>query len=430
VANPPDIETPANGTGPAGTGDSVFLARQPILDRSERQVGYELLFRNGNYEEANVVDGRAATAHVISNAFTHLSISSILGPYRAFINVDRDFLHDEAIRLMPTEKVVIEVLEGSLVTPQVVARCGELKSFGYTLALDDFARITEDYQPLLPLISIIKVDITLVPEEELPGLVAQLRPLADTLLAEKVETREEYERCRNMGFDLFQGYYFCRPIIVSGRKLQPGQLATLKLVSMLAHDAETHELERVLKEDAALSMSMLRLVNSVGMRTRTTISSLRQAIVILGRQQFGRWLQLLLFADPTNADANPLLTLAATRGRLAELIAERARPGDHRMRDSAYMAGVLSLTPTLLGRPLEEILPLLRLAPPLQEALLTGKGVLGAILAMCGALESGIPEELLAAHERLGPVSAEVLNACHGEAIAWANQIGQTAAEE
>jgi EAL and modified HD-GYP domain-containing signal transduction protein len=172
---------------------------------------------------------------------------------------------------------------------------------------------------------------------------------------------------------------------------------------------------------------MLRLVNSVGMRTRATISSLRQAIVILGRQQFGRWLQLLLFADPAKPGANPLLTLAATRGRLAELIAERARPGDKRMQDSAYMAGVLSLSPTLLGRSLEEILPLLRLTPALQEALLEGKGVLGAILAMCIALESGVPEELTEAHKRLAALSAETLNTCHSEAIAWASEIGEAA---
>jgi EAL and modified HD-GYP domain-containing signal transduction protein len=420
-------DTPDLDAAVPDAGESVFLARQPILDRSEQQVGYELLFRTGNVEEANVIDGRAATAHVISHAFTHLSISAILGPYRAFINVDRDFLHDEAIRLMPASKVVIEVLEGSLVTSEVVARCAELKAAGYTLALDDFSRITADYKELLPLASIIKVDITLVPRDELAALVAQLRPLADTLLAEKVETRADYVHCRDLGFDLFQGYYFCRPIVVSGRKLQPGQLATLKLVSMLAHDAETHELERGLKEDAALSMSMLRLVNSVGMRTRATISSLRQAIVILGRQQFGRWLQLLLFADPAKPGANPLLTLAATRGRLAELIAERARPGDKRMQDSAYMAGVLSLSPTLLGRSLEEILPLLRLTPALQEALLEGKGVLGAILAMCIALESGVPEELTEAHKRLAALSAETLNTCHSEAIAWASEIGEAA---
>lgn len=413
--------------GSSDAAENVFLARQPILDRTERQVGYELLFRSGNCDEANVLDGRAATAHVISHAFSHLSISTVLGPYRAFINVDREFLHDEAIRLMPPGKVVIEVLEGSLVTPEVVARCGELKSYGYTLALDDFSRVTADYEPLLPLISIIKVDITLVPPDELPGLVKQLRPLADTLLAEKVETREEYVRCRHLGFDLFQGYYFCRPIIISGRKLQPSQLATLKLISMLAHDAETNQLERALKEDAALSVSMLRLVNSVGMRTRTTISSLRQAIVILGRQQFGRWLQLLLFADPARPGANPLLTLAATRGRLAELIAEKANPGDRRMRDSAYMAGVLSLTPTLLGRSLEDILPLLRLAAPVEEALLNGKGSLGAVLAMCAALESGVAEELQEAHTRLASLSAETLNACHSEAIAWASEIGEAA---
>jgi c-di-GMP-related signal transduction protein len=409
---------------PLDPAQDIFLARQPILNRDQQLVAYELLFRSGDHHDARFSCGHAATATVISHAFSHLGIAAALGPYQAFINVDKDFLHDDAIRLMPPGQVVIEVLEGSLVTPEVVARCTDLREAGYTLALDDFSRVTNDYLPLLPLASIIKVDITLVDPAALPGLVEQLRPLAATLLAEKVETREEQQRCHALGFDLFQGYYFARPTIIAGRRLRPTQLTTLRLVSMLAQDAETQDLERTLKEDPALSVSMLRLVNSVGVRSGANISSLRQAVLILGRQQFSRWLQLLLYADPGKEGVSPLLTMAALRGRFSELLAERSCPGDTHMRDAAYMVGILSLTPSLLGQTLEDILPSLNLSAPIKEALLEKKGLLGAILEMAELLESGSLPGCRDCLHRLPLLNAEQLNACHAEALAWANTIG------
>ena len=407
----------------------VFLARQPILNRDQRLVAYELLFRSGNHAEARFSDGQAATATVISHTFSQLGIGAALGPYRAYINVDKDFLHDDAIQLMPPDQVVIEVLEGSLVTPEVVARCAVLKELGYTLALDDFTRVTDDYLPLIPLATVIKVDITAVAPADLAGLVAQLRPLVPLLLAEKVETKEDHRRCDELGFDLFQGYYFARPTIIAGRRLRATQVTTLKLVSLIAQDAETHQIERTLKEDPALSVAMLRLVNSVAMGRGTTISSLRQAVIILGRQQFSRWLQLSLYADAGGDGVSPLLTLAALRGRFAELVAERSSPGDASLRDAAYMVGILSLTPTLLGQPMEDILPNLNVAQRIGDALLQRKGVLGAVLELCEQLETGTITACLECVQRLPGLTAEQVNVCHAEALAWANQIGADAAK-
>jgi len=407
----------------AAHAQDIFLARQPLLNRDQHLVAYELLFRSGNHDEARFSDGHAATATVISHAFSHLGIASALGLYRAFINVDKDFLHDDAILLMPPEKVVIEVLEGSLVTPDVVARCAALKEMGYTLALDDFSRVTDDYAPLLPLSTIIKVDITLVAPGDLPGLVAQLRPLVPQLLAEKVETSEDFQRCYELGFDLFQGYYFARPKIIAGRRLMPTQMTTLQLISMLARDAETKEIETTLKGDPALSVSMLRLVNSVAMGHRANISSMRQAVIILGRQQFSRWLQLLLYADTSDGGVSPLLIMAALRGRFAELIAERCCPGDARMKDSAYMVGILSLTPALLGQTMEAVLASLNLSLPIQDALLKQKGILGAILELFDLLESGAVPACQDCLQRLPQLDVEQLNICHAEALAWASQI-------
>lgn len=407
----------------AAHAQDIFLARQSVLDRNQQLVAYELLFRSGHHDEARFSDGQAATATVINHAFGHLGIASALGPYRAFINVDKDFLHDDAILLMPPDKVMIEVLEGSLVTPDVVLRCAALKEMGYTLALDDFTRITDDYAPLLPLATIIKVDIAMVAPADLPGLVAQLRPLVPQLLAEKVETGEDYQRCHELGFDMFQGYYFARPKIIAGRRLMPTQMTTLRLISMLAQDAETKEIETTLKGDPALSVSMLRLVNSVAMGSRAHISSMRQAVIILGRQQFSRWLQLLLYADPRDGGGSPLLIMAALRGRFAELIAEQSAPGDTRVKDAAYMVGILSLIPALLGQAMADVLPGLNLSTPIQDALLKRSGTLGAILELFELLESGTIPACQECLRHLPRLDAEKLNACHAEALAWASQI-------
>jgi EAL and modified HD-GYP domain-containing signal transduction protein len=401
----------------------IFLARQPLLNRDQHLVAYELLFRSGHHDEARFSDGHAATATVISHTFSHLGISSALGPYRAFINVDKDFLHDDAILLMPPEKVVIEVLEGGQVTPDVVERCVAMKEMGYTLALDDFTRITDDYAPLLPLSTIIKVDITLVSPSDLPGLVAELRPLVPQLLAEKVETNEEYQRCHDLGFDLFQGYYFARPKIIAGRRLIPTQMTTLRLISLIEKDAETKEIELCLKEDPALSVSMLRLVNSVAIGVQAHIDSMHQAVVILGRRQLSRWLQLLLYADPSGKGISPLLIMAALRGRFSELIAERSCPDDPRVRDAAYMVGILSLTPALLGQTMEDVLHSLNLSSPIQDALLERKGLLGTILEISELLETGNISACLDCLNLLPLLNVEQLNACHAEALAWANQI-------
>lgn len=401
----------------------IFLARQPLLNRNQELVAYELLFRGGHHDEAHFSDGHSATATVISHAFSHMGIASALGPYRAFINVDKDFLNDDAILLMPPDKVVIEVLETGVITPDVVERCVALTEMGYTLALDDFSRISDDYAPLLPLASIIKVDITLVSAADLPGLVAELRTHNLQLLAEKVETYEDFQSCYELGFDLFQGYYFARPKIITGRRLKPTQLTTLRLIPMLERDANTKEIELCLKEDPALSVSMLRLVNSVAMCSQTHISSLHQAVTILGRQQLSRWLQLLLYADPNGKGTSPLLIMAALRGHFSELIAEHSCPDDSSIRDAAYMAGILSLTPALLGQSMEEILHSLSVSSPIQDALLERKGILGAILEMSELLETGSITAYQDCLHRLPLLTVEQLNICHAEALAWANQI-------
>ncbi|HRE17809.1 MAG TPA: EAL domain-containing protein, partial [Rhodocyclaceae bacterium] len=375
--------------------EQFFLGRQPILDREQRLVAYELLFRSSQDNAANFACGTHATATVIANAFSELSVADSLGDCLGFINVDEDFLFSDLLEILPRENIVLEILETVTPTPEVVARCRELKAAGFRLALDDVTRITPAHNDLLALADIIKVDLLQLGEPALNYLVGQLKPLGKQLLAEKVDTIEQHDRCLALGFTLFQGYYFAKPTIIAGKKMNHSQLSLMTLMGLLMSDADTSELENVFKPEPGLTVSLLRMTNSAGAGTTVRITSLRHAITILGRRQLQRWLQLLLFAaNGKDAAANPLLQFAATRGRLMELLAKRVRPGDTGFADQAFMVGIMSLMPALVGLPMNEVISPLSVAPEVKSALCEGGGTLGNLLRLTIAAEMGEPAEI------------------------------------
>jgi c-di-GMP-related signal transduction protein len=410
--------------------EEVLLGRQPIVNDHLELVGYELLFRDPeNFRHAVVADQAHATATVITHAFSQFSIASALGSYQGYINVDKDFLNDDAIELLPPDKVVLEVLEHGEITPEVVARCRELKARGYTLALDDFVHLSEVARPLLALVSVVKVDLAQVAEADLKGLVEQLRGLPVRLLAEKVETREQMERCRALGFDLFQGYFFAKPVVITGRKLSPSQATLMRLLNLLAEDAANEAVEAAFKLEPALTLNLLRLTNSVAIGARNRISSIRSAITILGRRQLQRWLQLLLYAD-SDAPAvghNPMLMLAATRGRFMELIALRLHPADRALADLAFMTGIMSLMPAVFGMAMEDILEQLAVVAEVKRALLEHAGEVGVLLSLAESSESSTMEGVAELMDQLPQLTATTLNACLAEALVWVQQLDQAA---
>lgn len=411
----------------------VFLGRQPILDREERLFAYELLFRNGPISAGNharILDPTHATATVITNAFTEFSVSDVLGPYRGFINVDYELLFSDLIEVLPQQVVVLEILEHVEPTPEVLTRCQQLRDKGFTLAVDDVIQAGADYCPLLALAEIIKVDILQLDAEQLRALVARLKPLGKTLLAEKVETSEQMALCRSLGFDLFQGYFFAKPTIITGKRLNPSQLALLRLLGLLMEDAETSDVEKAFKVEAGLTVNMLRLTNSVSAGMASRITSLRHAITVLGRRQLQRWVQLLIYTTPKGGKQafNPLLQLAATRGRLMELLADRLQSRNREFADHAFMVGIMSLMPALLGVAMAEILAQLPVVPRVKQALTSYGGQIGDLLRLVEATEQTDP---LAAETALLPlpgINAKWLSAGVAEALTWSNQLDQEAA--
>lgn len=408
--------------------EEIFIGRQPILDRRHQLFAYELLFRSGGQKnEANVQDNLGATASVINHAFAELGVEQALGPYKGFINCDETLLLSDMIEILPADKIVLEILETVEPTPPIVERCAELKARGFTLALDDFIDYEDKWKPLLDLIEIVKVDLMPLGQEQLAAVTSQLKRWPLTMLAEKVDSREQAEFCLRLGYNLFQGYYFAKPVIIAGKKLGHSQLAMVRLLGLVMEDAETLKLEGVFKHEPGLAINLLRLTNSVATGLRTKVTSLRHAITVLDRRQLQRWLQLLLYTNPSGGDqvANPLLQLAATRGRFLELLAGNLRPGAREFEDHAFMTGIMSLMPTLLGVPLDEILKGIQLSNEIREAIDNRAGQLGVMLSLAEALEAGDGAACHDLTEQLAGADHLMVNACLTQALTWASNIGR-----
>ena len=435
----------------------VFLGRQPILDRQQQLHAYELLFRDGGAADrqetdetddsdagnhAHIADGNLATATVISNAFSEFSMADALGPYQGYIKVDAGLLCSDLINALPARSVVLEIVESVAPSPAIVERCAQLRAAGYALAmrLRTAGNESSPDTPLRDLVDVIKVDISRFGAPHLTQIVEELRPLGKKLLAEKVESHAQMLFCQELGFDLFQGYYFARPTVLHGKHLQPSELALLRLLGLLGQDADDEAIEDVFRQAPLLTVNLLRLINSASSAVPTRVTSLRHAISLLGRRQLLRWLQLLLYSSlpQSQQTINPLLQLAATRGRLMELLVARvADPHLAAKRresvDQAYMAGILSLMPTLFACNIADLLEQLPVAAPVAEALAAHRGTLGTLLTLIETLEgpaNGNADDagasrVAAITRELPGIDSGIVNACLSSALSWANNLAR-----
>jgi EAL and modified HD-GYP domain-containing signal transduction protein len=287
--------------------------------------------------------------------------------------------------------------------------------------------VNDCISPLIEVADIIKVCMKSVPSERLPQLTQQLRPYQRRLLAEKVETSEQLAYCTELGFELFQGYYFAKPTVLAGKKIHHSRLALLRLLTQMQRDDDTAELEKTFKHEPGLSVNLLRLTNSAAAGLRTKITSLRHAITLVGRSQLQRWVQLLLYTDFDGNNATPLLQMAATRARLMELLAGHFKPGDRDYADRAFMTGIMSLTPTLLGLPIQEILNQLAILPQdIQEALLVRSGTLGALLSIAELLDGEeSPDQLPPLLDRLPGITLDSITDSLAKALDWAHNLNK-----
>lgn len=366
--------------------EHAYVGRQPIYDASSAVVGYELLYRQPGHTVAEVDHGSAATSDVILSAYVDIGLAVVTHGLPAWVNFDADYLlGDLALPFKPKE-VVIEVLEHVQPTADVCHALERLRAKGYRVALDDFV-LNAVRSRLLEFADIVKIDVLSTPDEEVERTVHVLRSMKlKTLLAEKIEGPAEFARCRGLGFDLFQGYFLCRPEVVKTARAPKGQLPLLRLMSALhAHDVTVDVIAELVSQDVGLSYRLLRLVNAPGLGLRYQVDSVPRAIAMLGMNELRRWTTLLLMASTTEKP-RALLFDAMVRGKMCEAVAhEEGSPSPERH----FMVGLFSVLDALLDLPMREVVEQLDLPEDTRAALVGRQGDMGRALACAIAQERG-----------------------------------------
>ena len=397
-----------------------LLARQPIFNRKMQVVAYELLCRSHDLT-ASGSSGDTASSQVLLHTFTELSIQSVVGKHQAFINFTRTLL----ITPPPFDRrqLVVEVLEGQEVDAQMLHSLKSLREQGYTIALDDFV-LTDDTRGLIPYADIIKLDVLQLSIEQIKEHLEYLKPFGITLLAEKVETYEMLEFCKDAGFDLFQGYFLARPKVIKGRKITENKQAVLQLLSIL-HDPDVplEKIEQLVSRDPMLSYKLLRLVNSAAFALPRTIESLHQAITLLGLNIIKNWVNLLAMA---NLGDKPVeLSIAAlTRARMCETLA--ATMNGRARRDTFFTVGLLSTLDAFMDAPLEILLSSISLSTQLNEALLKHLGDEGKVLDIVEHYERAEWDAIDWDYLSQRHISPEALTQIYLDSLAWVSSTMET----
>lgn len=404
-------------------GREILIGRQPIFDRGGQVVAYELLFRNTSKNEAHVKNDSMATVQVIVDSLSDVGLDHILGGKPGFLNIGKEFLLGDEIFLLPPDQIMLEILETVPVTEPVLSRIRELKARHYTLVLDDYTGSKEFWKPVLDLVDIVKVDILGLGGRDLATVTIELQTRNIRLLAEKVETEEDVQKAMELGFSYFQGFFYARPVILKGRKVDPIQTALLGLLTLVMNEAPVDEVDRSIKPHIDLSLSLIKVANVVGKSPSARIETTRQAIIALGMNQLKRWIQLLLFSSSNAANkySRPAFHLAITRARLMEILAGQWKGQDPPDPDQAFMVGMLSLADTLMAVSLEDLLSSLPIRNATREAL-NGKGPMGLLLEVARSIERADFNEM----ERilaLLPIPAAKIAVDHTESLLWADEI-------
>ena len=370
---------------------NFYLARQPMLDRNQALFAYELLFRHTSANSAEIESDLSATAAVLAHA-AQLGLPRAVGDAVAFLNVDTEVLMSDIFAFLPRERTVIELVGSVETTEPVLRRLAELSGHGFKFAAEASVHGSR-LGRLLPLLDYVKVNLRTMPVVTMLSLVPRLRGTGKRLIAEKVESQAEYKTCLDLGFDYFQGFYFAKPSVIAGRKLSPSQLALVELMNLVVSDADNSVIERAIKRDVTLSINLLRIVNTPAAGLRQRIDSLSQALIVVGRRQLQRWLQIMLYAEPRSDEQRrghtqtALLMLASTRARLLELLAGRLRPGQRHVADMAFTVGIMSLMDALFCVPMADLVEQIPVSDEVAQALLRRSGFFGELLRLAESFE-------------------------------------------
>jgi EAL and modified HD-GYP domain-containing signal transduction protein len=387
------------------------MSRQPIYSAEMAVLGYELLFRDSEVNRASFSDGDQATAEVISNTFMDIGLQELVGQDLAFINFGRNLLMGNFCESLPSERVVLELLESVEPDDALLKRLAQLKAAGYRIALDDFVCADSSCR-LLESAHFVKLDMIACDQEMIERSVAIIKKFPIQLIAEKVETREQFQLCRSLGFDYFQGYFFCRPEMVSSQRLPVNRLATIRLITKLNNpDIKFQELEEALSQDVSLSYKLLRYTNSAVCGLQREVESIRHAAVIVGIERMRIWASLILLSGLEDKPRDVIVT-GAIRARMCEKLAEAVKISHP---ERCFLVGLFSVLDAIFDRPLQEIISALPLAPNIVTALLQHDGPLGSLLRCVLAYE----QRDWSAAQNAVQLDSEAIAHIYKEAVMW-----------
>ncbi len=401
----------------------VFVARQAILNRRKDVYGYELLFRSDPKQECfDGTDSWTATSHVIANTLFSAGLEGILCGKKAFINFDRAMLLDGCFSILPKEKLVIEILETVEPDEVVLAACGRLNESGFTIALDDFVHHAK-FEPMIQKAHIIKIDIRLTSRPEQRRLVEKYGKQGLRMLAEKVETPEEFEWAREIGFDYFQGYFFTKPVVVHGRQISTSKMSCLRLLQETQREPlDFEQLRKLIKDDVSFSYKLLRFTNSAMFAHQSEIRTIEHALMVLGEDGIRRWVAIAALPGLATGKPPELIVHSLVRAQFSERLGRLAQIASAQ---SCFLMGLFSMLDVLLDRTIEYALQQIKLAQPVEDALLGTAPVddrMALLYALIRRYELGDWDEVTSMAKRLG-VSAAAIGDAYLESARWAAEI-------
>lgn len=390
----------------------VFVGRQPILGPNLKTIGYEVLYRNCEVDSANFCDEGVATAQVLLNTYLDIGLEHVVGSHLAFLNIPKQFLLERHCEALPKNRVVLEILENIEPSPVVIDAIASLSQQGYTIALDDFI-FDDRFRPFLDLADIVKIDVLGKSEQQLQQEARQLRNYRVRLLAEKVESRETFEICKQLGFFYFQGFFFYHPDIVRGRKIPGNRTALLELLGKIQDPyVSLKRLVEFIRNDLSLSYKVLRYVNSAYVGLPRRVECIEQAACMVGIDRIRTWATLIIMATG-KTHATEILVTALVRAKMCERLGHGL---DFDSPEKFFTMGLLSVLEALYESSMEDIVQNLPLPDDILEALTLGTGRMGTVLRCVKAYEQGEWLELKDLH-----LAPSTIRDYYLEAIDWAN---------
>lgn len=398
----------------------IYVARQPIFDIKKCIFGYELLFRADMANFFPEIEGDSATSKLLSNSFFNIGIEKIAGSNLAFINFTQELLLKQLPLMFSQDRLVVEILEDVRPERDVIEACQEIALNGYIIVLDDFF-YKPSLEPLIEVADIIKIDVRATPLEEVGDLVKNMTERGVDLLAEKVETHDEFKKALEMGFRYFQGFFFSKPEVLKGKEIPTPQMQLLEIMAEVnKEDFEFNRLEKMIVRDASISYKLMRLINSAYFKRAKQISSIRQAIVMIGEVGIRRFLSLISMAGLAANKPDELIKVSLVRAKFCELLGNH--PGSSAETSELFTLGLFSLIDAIMDDSMENLMSQIPLSSNIKEVLISRTGDLSGYLSLVESYERGDWEEIDEATNIMG-IDHDDLPRQYMESLSWADSL-------